>query len=537
MDKLPVVYVRGYAGPTTGIDTAVDDPFYGFNLGGTHVRVNGDGDPEFYQFEGPMLRLMTDEGYQLLVRGGQDAYLKTVPDGGLSDAQASIWIYRFYDTAADTFTAPPKRPFLDALLHRGEAGVSAPGFNVEVAATGLYDFIKEILAKTGAPKVNLVAHSMGGLIARCMLQKISQTPDSDGRPRTPGAGLVDRFFTYATPHGGIIFTAGAINSLEQVVGPAGSEIFAPHNMYGYLTAGAHWGDAPPEGWDPRAIPAAIFDPDRIFCLIGTDPQDYGLPRVVVGPQSDGLVRIEDAQLADPDTHRAHVYRSHSGRYGIVNSEEGYQNLRRFLFGKYQVAIRLGAVDIASTGADTPAAADADAAWQADLRMSVRGLPVVMDEQLAAHYCPVELTAELASQPGPGGLVPLTTVFLLAPSAQWAVPGRCRFALQLRVFRVLQRNGFFDFAHHLEQVADWEDTLIADIGYPDGAPTTGEPQVWAAWNSTVNGVLAEQDPIEDAPLALVGSGYEIQLPDPARAILGGSSTLGFTVTERLPSAAS
>ncbi len=33
MDKLPIVYVRGYAGPTAGIDTAVEDPFYGFNAG------------------------------------------------------------------------------------------------------------------------------------------------------------------------------------------------------------------------------------------------------------------------------------------------------------------------------------------------------------------------------------------------------------------------------------------------------------------------------------------------------------------------
>jgi pimeloyl-ACP methyl ester carboxylesterase len=533
MDKLPVVYVRGYAGATTGIDTAVDDPFYGFNSGGTHVRVDGDGSPTFYQFEGPMLRLMIDEGYQLLVRGGQDAYLKSIADGGLSNAQASIWVYRFYDTAADTFNAPPKRPFLDGLFHHVETQVSAPGFNIEVAATGLYDFIKEILAKTGAPKVNLVAHSMGGLVARCMLQKISQTPDGD-QPRTPGAELVDRFFTYATPHGGIVFTAGALNQLEQVVGPAGSAIFSPPNMYGYLTKGAKWGDEPPPGWDPRAVPPEIFDPDRIFCLVGTDPQDYGLSRVVVGPQSDGLVRIPDAQLTNPDTHRAYVYRSHSGRYGIVNSEEGYQNLRRFLFGRYQVAIRFGGLDIASTGADTAEDADADAKWQADLRMSVRGLPVVMDEQLAAHYCPIELTAELAAQAGPAGLVPLTSVFLLTPgSGQGPVPTRCRFALQLRVFRVVERSGFFDFSYHLEQIADWDDTLIADIGYPDDAATTGEPQVWAAWNSAVSGVLAKTDPIQDKSLELAGTGYEIQLPETARAILGASSTLCFTVTERLP----
>jgi pimeloyl-ACP methyl ester carboxylesterase len=438
-------------------------------------------------------------------------------------AQASIWIYRFYDVAANTFTVPAKRPFLESFLHRVEGQVSAPGFNVEQAATGLYDFIIEILAKTGAPKVVLVAHSMGGLIARCMLQKVSQLPDPAGHPRRPGADIVDRFFTYATPHGGIVFTAGAINELEQVAGPAGSEIFAPQNMYGYLTAGAKWGDPPPVDWDPRAIPPSIFDLDRVFCLIGTDPVDYGLSRAVVGAQSDGLVRIADAQV--PGAHRAYVYRSHSGTYGIVNSEEGYQNLRRFLFGRYQVAIQLSGLSLVTSGVDP----GVDASWQADLRFSVRGLPVVMDEQLAAHYCPVSLSGS--------GPVSLTCAFLLDPQpgplgTDAAVPDRARFALQLRVFQVLQRSGFFDFTHHLEQIADFDDTLIADIGYADPAAVGGEPQVWAAWNSAVSGVLAAKDPIADSPLTIVDGQCEIPLPETARAILGGSCVLSFTVSERL-----
>ena len=48
--KLPIIYVRGFAGGTRGINQAVDDPFYGFNMGSTHVRVGGGGDPLFYQF-------------------------------------------------------------------------------------------------------------------------------------------------------------------------------------------------------------------------------------------------------------------------------------------------------------------------------------------------------------------------------------------------------------------------------------------------------------------------------------------------------
>jgi hypothetical protein len=54
--------------------------------------------------------------------------------------------------------------------------------------------------------------------------------------------------------------------------------------------------------------------------------------------SDGLVRISSAVVRK--TPRAFVHRSHSGHYGIVNSESGYQNLSRFLFGNVRVDGRL-----------------------------------------------------------------------------------------------------------------------------------------------------------------------------------------------------
>jgi hypothetical protein len=55
------------------------------------------------------------------------------------------------------------------------------------------------------------------------------------------------------------------------------------------------------------------------------------------------VQIKNASVEK--TPRAFVHRSHSGHYGIVNSEEGYQNLRRFLFGDVRVDIRLAIDDI------------------------------------------------------------------------------------------------------------------------------------------------------------------------------------------------
>lgn len=81
-----------------------------------------------------------------------------------------------------------------------------------------------------------------------------------------------------------------------------------------------------------------FDPARFFCLVGTNSRDYdvafGLSRFGAGSLSDGLVRIANATVQGAP--RAFVHRSHSGPYGIVNSEEGYQNLVRFLFGDVRI---------------------------------------------------------------------------------------------------------------------------------------------------------------------------------------------------------
>jgi hypothetical protein len=76
--RLSVIYVRGRG---SGIDRVVDDPFYGFNEGSVHIRVDGAGEPRLLQFESPLLRLITDEGYQLQVHGDQRAYLAGQDDG------------------------------------------------------------------------------------------------------------------------------------------------------------------------------------------------------------------------------------------------------------------------------------------------------------------------------------------------------------------------------------------------------------------------------------------------------------------------
>jgi pimeloyl-ACP methyl ester carboxylesterase len=503
--KPPIVYVRGFAGGTSGINKQVDDPFYGFNDGSTHVRVDGDGDPRFYQFEGLLIRLLDDEGYQLFVGGDQNAYLESHEDGSLPPE--SIWVYRFYDAAASTFGNKP-----------------VP-FNIEEAALGLYEYVGLIRAKTKAPRVHLVAHSMGGLVCRAMIEKVSQ---EEGRE--PGRDIVDKFFTFGTPHGGIGFEKGGglIDWAMETFGPSGADIFSPPKMYGYLTPGAHWGDESKDpDWRPNKVAEGAFDVARIFCLIGTDPTDYGLVHRVVGPKSDGLVMIDNAYVRG--ANRAFVHRSHSGRYGLVNSEEGYQNLRRFLFGGLRVKVELNGLDLPTE--------DADEVWQADVRLSIRGLPIVMHEQLAAHYCPVQLNMEQQRHKDtPDAPVPLATVFLLDP-AKWSLdplvppPARCRYALKLRVYSLKTKHGFFSWKDHLEQVADWEDTLIVDIG--KGTDDTEQQHVWAIWKSDVAGAIEDHDPICDQPREVANDVVVVPLPQTASAILGSNARLTFTITGQTP----
>ena len=503
-DRLPIVYVRGYAGSQKGIDSAVDDPFYGFNAGSTHIRTAGDGHPRFHQFESPLLRLVSDEGYQVLVHGDQEGYLRS--RGPDSVPAASIWVYRFYDESATTFGP----------------GHDAVPFDITAAAVGLYDFIQRVRDTTGADRVHLVAHSMGGLVCRCLLQQVCREEE-----REPGTTIVDRFFTYATPHAGIGFgrSSGLLEWAMGAFGPFGSDIFDDENMYGYLTPGASRGDTAPGTWTSNEVPPEAFDTDRIFCLIGTNAKDYGLVEKVVGPKSDGLVMIDRAYVRN--AHRSFVHRSHSGRYGIVNSEEGYQNLRRFLFGSLRVQIHLAGLDLPSPPPDVREV------WQADVRVSVRGLPIVMHEQQAAHHCPVQLTREQERvRDSPDAPAPLTTVFLLDRARFHGdpldpPPPRCRYAMQLRVFRLRERDGHFFWQDHLEQVADWEDTLIADVGYSDADDEA--LRAWAAWNSQIPTANAERDPIAADPVTVGTGRIEVPLPEAARQVLGARSRLRLDVT--------
>jgi hypothetical protein len=296
----PIIYIRGYAMTQGAVEDTVADPYMGFNIGSTKIRQLFTRETVRHIFESPLVRLMKEEEYvDIFEHGSEMAEGKRPPD-------RAIWIYRYYEPVSKS-------------LGTGERP------EIEDYAAGLKRLIDNLetryCTKKGAldPKlqenfrVYLVAHSMGGLICRCLLQSVS-----------PGDARVDKVFTYASPHGGIDLRQ--FGNVPDFLRINNSENFNEKRMRKYL-------DLPDESVPVHSL-GGKFPPERFFSLIGTNHRDYNFAKWAIGPMSDGLVQIKNAYVEN--SPRAFVHRSHSGHYGIVNSEEGYQNLRRFFFGNVRL---------------------------------------------------------------------------------------------------------------------------------------------------------------------------------------------------------
>lgn len=371
----PILYVRGYAMTEAERDETAADPFCGFNVGSTVYRAQTDktARPEKFVFESPVLRLVTDFQYRHVYQDGADILdpdWSPPPDETGQPTQGippqSIVIYRYYDSGS-------------GLLGDGKSQ------DIEVYAKGLGALIAKVRALVcqwhaarGQPiaeadfRCYLVAHSMGGLVARAFLQNPALGTPEDRR-------CVDKLFTFATPHNGI--DVAGLN-VPSWLSASEMDTFNRERMAGFLDM-----QAVAKARDGRVdfMPEHLLASDRIFCMVGSNRGDYeaamGLARAFVGHGSDGLVRVANASLWGIDARTmqvttpvatAYCYRSHSGRFGIVNSEEAYQNLVRFLFGDVRVDIWLDIQQVQLPADLEPQAAQVDALYQFELLAAPRG---------------------------------------------------------------------------------------------------------------------------------------------------------------------
>ena len=482
-NRYPIIYVRGYAMTESERDETAADPFCGFNIGSTVYRatVKKEAPAQKFVFESPMVRLLADFQYQSVYQNGLDILdpdWKPSPDANGNDVDgipsASVIIYRYYDSGSE-------------LLGDGKAK------DVKIYAQGLSQLILRVrdlvVQREGASgfalddfRCYLVAHSMGGLVVRAFLQNPAL---GDAAARA----CVDKVFTYATPHNGI--DMGGINvpawlTLNEM------NTFNRDKMSEFLAT------APVNG-RMDYLPAAAFPPERFFCMVGTNRGDYetakGLSRMFAGHGSDGLVRIENASLWAVDdagktqpVATAYTYRSHSGYFGIVNSEEAYQNLTRFLFGDVRVDLWFD-VDGVTLPPDLPKDADVDALYQVELLAAPRGKRWYLSRRIAEEDSPACRTHKELTDPAKADRrsIYLSTVFLANRARVKQDRPTLAYAMTLGV-RVpdYQVNNKFWLDGHYEGSSLFRDTLIIEIAPPQPDDAAQNWNVKYGWQTDTAG---------------------------------------------------
>ncbi|HEY4302852.1 MAG TPA: hypothetical protein VGM82_00185 [Gemmatimonadaceae bacterium] len=463
----PIIYVRGYAMTQKEIDETAADAFCGFNLGSTQYRAQKERDkpPRQYIFQSPVVRLQSEHGYRDVYEEGRDLLDldwtgKRKYNGGLD--RRSIIVYRYYDEVSSQFGTSEKP-------------------DVERFARGLNELILKIKTLTVLCQSNattdesfrcyLVAHSMGGLVCRAFLQNPA-IGDAAARK------CVDKFFTYATPHNGI--DVAGVNvpdwlSLFDV------KTFSRDFMAQYLAISPELRDRHKDRVD--VIPESAFPSSRIFTMVGTNRGDYeaalGLSRTFVGHGSDGLVRIDNAGLWGVDaegnnsapTAVAYAYRSHSGRFGIVNGEEAYQNLTRFLFGDLRVEMWLdiAGVNVPQELEDADKQGRLDGLYQIEVLVAPRGARWflsrrIVEEDSVACRTHAEIKAAMAAKRAES--VHLSTVFLADSKKVDPERPTLAYSLTLRVrvpdYEVDRR--FWPNTHY-EGANLFDDTVAIEIAPP------------------------------------------------------------------------
>jgi hypothetical protein len=339
----PIVYVRGYAMRQIDREETFNDTYYGFSA--TSVEKRQAPPPQFVEadlFEGQLIRFLKlkDYSYADSVNRGLESFT--------ANPSRSLWISRFYD---QDYVREDLRKIED---HAEDVR--------QLVCTTIPTRLKHCGVDLGSNdadfKVVLVAHSMGGLVCRALIQNILPSRQQDPKR------WIHRLVTMATPHRGIELSRipqFLQNLVATKLNPYDANIFEETRMRDYLKLQDRDYDVHSLG--PQDTPYA-FPVKRCLSLIGSDYQSYTQVKQLTGDFSDGLVKQDRAYIVAgprprgatqyPEVQRsyfANVHRAHSGYRGIVNSYESYENIHRFLFGDTRAEISLDNISI--TGALPP----------------------------------------------------------------------------------------------------------------------------------------------------------------------------------------
>lgn len=377
---LPLILIRGFGGLNTDDEKKLT--YQGFTDGSVYPQKQGDN----YIYEGLILRFMKSDwqyqdatnvvGYYGSKIGNEPSlpgklqYLKELQDdskltprlqrlkksGGLEkfehlkkqgyfsgdrvvinpamalnllesadDPCRSIWVFRYYDLNDRKFET------------YGEA------------LARLIDFIRELTAMQAEsdpqvnsdPKVNIIAHSMGGLLVREVVQ------NTYPKKELKAEDYINKIVTLGTPHRGITFQV-----LKDWIGISAEEELERFN---------------PEFQDTKEFKdkdgkitentasfwnfGKHFPPERLLSVVGTNYRSYSIKGSTAlnrffseegefGPnynRSDGLVKQISAQI--PGTPRTFVHKCHGGFDSLLTSRESFEVATRFFFGNVKARLR------------------------------------------------------------------------------------------------------------------------------------------------------------------------------------------------------
>lgn len=444
----PIIYVRGYAMRKSEREETFYDTYYGFSA--TSVEKRQAPPPQYFEpdvFEGQLIRLMKMDGYTDAFNQGLEC--------STGNPSRSVWICRFYDL---DYIRENLRSIED---HAEELH--------ELICATIPRRLKDCGVDLGTVdqdyKVILLAHSMGGLVCRTLIQNLLPIKYKQDPKR-----WIHRIVTMGTPHGGI--ELGKIpdfleNFVTSTLNPFDANIFKEERMREYLKLDAKQGNA--FKYDIHSLGAQntpfAFPIKRCLCIIGSDYQSYNAVREVTGNFSDGLVKQDRAYMVagdrpqsqdsypdDQTAYYANVHRAHSGYRGIVNSYESYENIRRFLFGDVTAAISLDRISLL-----TPQESGYDYFYDFEFLLSVRKTGAYL-HQRQQDPCENALRVRRAAIP---------TTFLLHNAfmnSTFKEPGQ-QFSHFVAKFRVLEhriKQGLF-WDHEYPERPIYNETVEIRVG--------------------------------------------------------------------------